>query len=132
MQQFKACRVLGSTALKLGLGHVVLAVLAPGRPLAFLGDLGELFLGFGEVSFLEQPEAADPAFLASALGLGAALAMGRQPSDPRISVDGELAFELLAGLIRGVIQRSNKFCESDGPDASAISSLVGPLTRLPS
>ena len=45
-----------SLLLVLALGQVVLAVLAPGAPLAILGDLGELLLGLGELPLLEQLE----------------------------------------------------------------------------
>ncbi len=42
------------SALKLGLGQVVLGRLAPGRALAVLGDLGEFFLCLRELALLEE------------------------------------------------------------------------------
>ena len=118
--------------LELGLGEVVLAVFADGRPLAVLGDLGEFLLGLGEFSLLEEGVGGvELGFGHRVLG---GLAMGRQPSEPRIRVEPEspAAPAAPASCGREPAIAAGYQTRSTMRSTSAISSLVGPATRLPS
>ena len=106
-------------ALVLRLGQVKLGLLAPGGPLAVLGDLGEGGLGLVELALLE--EALGGLELGVGLGVLAGL-IGFQPLEPRIKgLGGSIESGSECGFALGVSQRAMRL------RSSSTSSSVGPF-----